>query len=137
MLSVPAIGDAKHAIAQAIFPESSIGGVVVAPFLRTVTIGTYRSSAPSQLSSFDEEYEKWKLTHNMSAFRLEEDADIFAAVAAGDCDYANGAIFQYGRLHLPGAINYSDAQVIAYGETVDTLVNACRRDKSANSIKIK
>jgi hypothetical protein len=72
----------------------------------------------------------------MSTIQPKQDADVLAAVAAGDCDYANGAIFQYGRMNLPGAEDYSDPQVIAYGETVDKLVDACQRDKVAKTTRI-
>ena len=79
---------------------------------------------------FDMAYAQWKSELKMSPFSTREESEILSAVAQGDCAYANFAIFEIGRVHLPGAIDYTDEQVIDYGVTVDQLVEACRTLKT-------
>jgi hypothetical protein len=134
-LSVCTIVAAGHAAAQTTYPENSIRKVVVFPPGSPAQSGARLHEAQPS-SSFADAYRKWKAGHNMSTFQPKQDADVLAAVAAGDCAYANGAIFLYGRVNLPGAEDYSDPQVIAYGETVDTLVDACEREQLAKTTRI-
>jgi hypothetical protein len=134
-LSVCTIVAAGHAAAQTTYPENSIRKVVVFPPGSPAQSGAHLHEAQPS-SSFADAYRKWKAGHNMSTFQPKQDADVLAAVAAGDCAYANGAIFLYGRVNLPGAEEYSDPQVIAYGETVDKLVDACERDHLAKITRI-
>jgi hypothetical protein len=129
IFSVSAIMQAGHATAQTTYPEKPIRMVVGFPPGSPADTG-------ARSPSFAEAYQRWKAAHNMVPFQPKQDADVLAAVAAGDCGYANGAIFQYGRVNLPGAVDYSDRQVIAYGETVDRLVDACQRDKEAKIPRI-
>ena len=61
----------------------------------TLILNACAHEAQGPSSSFAEAYQKWKVEHDMSTFQPKQDADVLAAVAAGECGYANGAIFQY------------------------------------------
>ena|SRR5688572_20941431 len=100
---------------------------ILASFLLALAASTPADA--QSIAPFEIAFTDWKTTLRMSAFSAREDTEIRSAVAAGDCAFANFAIFEIGRTHLPGAIDYTDDQVIGYGLTVDRLVEHCEAGK--------
>ena len=81
------------------------------------------------MSAFITEYQNWKNEQKrhfrMGAFpRAQEDA-IIAYVNRGECAVFNGFLFGVGWHHIPDHERYADEDVLAYGESIDTLVAIC------------
>jgi len=81
------------------------------------------------MSAFITEYQNWKNDQKrhfrMGAFSRAQEEAILAYVDRGECAVFNGFLFGVGWHHIPDHERYADEDVLAYGESIDTLVAIC------------
>ena len=93
--------------------------------LLLVSSFTFESQGAENIAGFTAPYAEWKAEYSMSAFSPIEDKTILDAVRAGECGFADFALFMYGKVHTPNSIAYTDKEVVRFGKSVDPLVRLC------------
>lgn len=126
----PETGYAANAGAPAV--GTYVPAVPQAGMTRT-SIRPFADAQRHDMSAFVTAYQDWKdkqkREYRMGTFPLVQERAIIAYVERGECAVFNGLLFGVGWHHIPSHEQYTDEDALAYGKTIDTLVEICETIK--------